>query len=143
VSEAVRVGRRVAQTHARFKQERRVAPAPPVDDSPPKVLDAGTHLVVSGFSEPAVRELLAQLEVKGHQRLSAVVQVGNKWIVSVSNPQLDIEARVEEFGFKRVITGPTREAVQLKLQDFMDRGSTLVQEPELADGVWIAVCEKV
>ena len=50
---------------------------------------------------------------------------------------------VETLGFKRVITGPTRESVQLKLEDFIERGSTLVQEPELADGMWTAVCEHV
>jgi class 3 adenylate cyclase len=142
VSEAVRVGRRVAQTHARFKEERRAAP-PPVDGTPPRVFDAGSHMVVSGFSEPAVREIIARLEAQGHRPLSALVQVGSKWIASVSNPKLAVEATVEELGFKRIITGPTREAVQLKLEDFMQRGSTLVQEPELTDGVWTAVCEHV
>ena len=143
VSEAVRVGRRVAQTHARFKQERRTAPAPASDGGPPKVFDAGTHLVVSGFSEAAVRETLARLESQGHTILSPVVQVGSKWLASVSNPKVSVEATVEEFGFKRVITGPTREAVQLKLQDLVERGWVVVRKPELADGVWSAVCERL
>ena len=142
VSEAVRVGRRVARTHARFKQERRAAPAP-TDASPPKVFDAGTHFVVSGFSEAAVRETLRKLESNGHQLLSPVVQVGSKWLASVSNPRLAVAAKVEEFGFKRVITGPTREAVQLKLQDLVEHGSTVVQPPELEDGLWTAVCERI
>ena len=142
VSEAVRVGRRVAQSHARFKQERRAAPAPS-ETSPPRVFDAGTHLVVSGFSEAAVRELLGKLGAEGHKLLSPVVQVGSKWLASVSNPKLAVEARVEEFGFKRVITGPTREAVQLKVQDLIEHGSTVVQPPELADGMWTAVCERI
>jgi hypothetical protein len=42
-----------------------------------------------------------------------------------------------------MITGKTREAVELKLRDLVDRGARLVQEPELADGVWTAVCEKI
>ena len=142
VSEAVRVGRRVARTHARFKQERRVAPVL-TDDTPPKLFDAGNHLVVSGFSEPAVRELVRKLEAQDHKLISPVVQVGSKWLASVSNPKLAVEAQVEVVGFKRVITGPTRESVQLKLEDLMERGSILVQEPELADGVWTAVCEHV
>lgn len=142
VSEAVRVGRRVAQTHARFKEERRVAPAPS-DATPPKIFDAGTHLIVSGFSESVVRDLVRKLEAEGHKLLSPIVQVGSKWLASVSNPKLAVEARVEELGFKRVITGPTRESVQLKLQDLVERGSTVLQPPELADGVWTAVCEHV
>jgi hypothetical protein len=142
VSEAVRVGRRVAQTHARFKEERRAAPVP-FDSGPPRVFDAGTHLVISGFSETAVREMISGLEAKGHRLLSAVVQVGSKWLASVNNPKLAVEAKVEALGFKSIITGPTREAVQLKLDDLMERGSTLVQKPELSDGVWTAVCEHV
>ena len=142
VSEAVRVGRRVAQTHARFKQERRAAPAP-AEDGPPRVFDAGTHLVVSGFTEAAVRETLAKLEPQGHTLLSPVVQVGSKWLASVSNPKTSVEAKVEEFGFKRVITGVTREAVQLKLQELVERGWVVVRKPELADGEWSAVCERL
>jgi len=46
------------------------------------------------------------------------------------------------FGFKRIVSGPTREAVQLKVQDLIERGAVLVQEAELHDGVWTAVCEK-
>jgi class 3 adenylate cyclase len=142
VSEAVRVGRRVAQTHARFKEERRAAPAP-LDTTPPKLFDAGTHLVVSGFSEAAVRELVHKLDAEGHRLISPVVQVGSKWLASVSNPKLAVEAKVEELGFKRIITGPTKEAVALKVQDLVELGSTVVQAPELADGVWTAVCERV
>lgn len=141
VSQAVRVGRRVAQTHARVRQERRVASTGP-DRSPPQVFDAGSHFVVSGYSERAVRELVQKLEAQGHKPISAVVQVGSKWLASVDNPRLAVQATVEEFGFKRIISGPTREAVQMKLQDLLERGAVLVQEAELADGVWTAVCEK-
>jgi class 3 adenylate cyclase len=142
VSEAVRVGRRVARTHARFKQERRAAPES-ADASPPRLFDAGTHLVVSGFSEAAVRETIGKLEADGHRLLSPVVQVGSKWLASVSNPQLAVEAKVEQLGYKRIITGPTRESVALKLDDLVERGSKVVQAPELSDGVWTAVCEHV
>ena len=142
VSEAVRVGRRVAHTHARFKEERRAAPAP-TEITPPRVFDAGTHLVVSGYTELAVREVLRQLEAEGNKLLSPVVQVGSKWLASVSNPRLSEEAKVEELGFKRIVTGPTKESVQVKLQDLVDRGSTVVQAPELADGLWTAVCERL
>jgi class 3 adenylate cyclase len=142
VSEAVRVGRRVAQTHARFKEERRAAPVV-TQATPPRVFDAGTHLVVSGYSEIAVRELVRQLDAEGSKLLSPVVQIGSKWLASVSNPKLKEEAKVEELGFKRIVTGPTKESVQVKLQDLVDRGSTVVQPPELTDGLWTAVCERL
>jgi len=83
-----------------------------------------------------------KLAAEGCQLLSAMTQVGSKWVASVGNPRLTVQAKVETFGFKRVITGPTVEAVRLKLQDLLERGATLVQDAELADGVWTAVCEK-
>ena len=141
VSDAVRVGRRVAQAHERLKVERRAAPVAP-DPSPPQVFDAGTHFVVSGYSERTVRGLVGKLEAQGHRLLSAVVQVGSKWLASIDNPKLAVPATVEEFGFKRLVSAPTREAVDLKVRDLIERGAVLVQEAELNEGVWTAVCEK-
>jgi hypothetical protein len=50
---------------------------------------------------------------------------------------------VEALGFKRIISGPTKESVEVKLHDLVARGSTLLQPPELADGVWTAICEQL
>lgn len=141
VSEAVRVGRRVAQTQIRRALERRSVPVAP-DTAPPEMFDAGTHYVVSGYSELAVREVIDKLVEGGHKLLSAVVQVGSKWLASVDNPQLAVQASVETFGFKQVICAPTREAVQLKVDELRERGATLVQEPESDGEGWTAVCEK-
>ena len=41
-----------------------------------------------------------------------------------------------------MITGPTREAVLAKLHELLALGGVMIQEPELADGQWTAVCEK-
>jgi hypothetical protein len=98
---------------------------------------------VSGYSEESVRDAVEKLIAGGAKLIAPLSQMGRKWLASVTNPRLEIEARVEEMGFKRVITGPTEEAVQLKLRDLVERGSTVVQPPELADGVWTAVCEQV
>ena len=146
VSKAVRVGRRVAGDQLKLKKRRRAGPDTtfsPVERTPAQVFDAGTHYMVSGYSEESVREAVQKLVAGGGKLIAPLSQMGRKWLASVSNPKLDVEAQVEEMGFKRVITGPTKEAVQLKVQDLVERGSTLVQEPELADGVWTAVCEKV
>ncbi len=146
VSKAVRVGRRVAGQQLKAKKNRRAGPDNTfagVERTPAQVFDVGTHYMVSGYSRDRVNEAVEKLTAKGGKLISPLSQVGRKWLASVTNPMLAVEARVEEMGFKRVITGPTREAVQLKLEDFMGRGSTLVQEPELCDGVWTAVCEHV
>jgi len=142
VTDAVRVGRRVQEAQVRLRRsQRRAAPAPE-DDAPAQVFDAGTHFIVSARGQGKVQDAVKKLAAEGCQLLSPMAQVGSKWVASVGNPRLTVQARVETFGFKRVITGPTVEAVRLKLQDLLERGATLVQDAELADGVWTAVCEK-
>lgn len=85
---------------------------------------------------------MQRLVAKGCKLIAPVARVGSKWLASIENPRLAVEARVEEFGFKRIVTAPTREAVDLKVRDLVERGASLVQEPELADGMWTAVCEQ-
>ena len=74
--------------------------------------------------------------------LSPVTQVGSKWLASVGKPALAVPATVDQLGFKRIVSAPTREAVEAAVQDLLERGAVLVQEAEFADGVWTAVCEK-
>jgi class 3 adenylate cyclase len=141
VTDAVRVGRRVQEAQSRLRSQRRAAPQVE-DNSPAQVFDAGTHFIVSGYSQGSVQEAIKKLATQGCKLLSPLTQVGSKWIASVDNPKLAVQATVEAFGFKHVVSGPTREAVDLKLQDLLTRGAVLVREAELADGVWTAICEK-
>jgi hypothetical protein len=142
VTDAVRVGRRVQEAQARLRRsQRRVTPMAE-EEAPAQVFDAGTHLIVSAYSQARVQEAVKKLGEQGCKLISPVTQVGSKWVASVDNPRLAVPAQVKELGFKRVITGPTREAVALKVQDLLERGAVLVQDAELADGVWTAVCEK-
>jgi hypothetical protein len=141
VTDAVRVGRRVQEAQSKLKSQRRAAP-PVEDDTPAQTFDAGTHFIVSAYSRARVQEAVKKLAEQGCKLLSPMTQVGSKWVASVDNPRLAVQATVQELGFKHVVSGPTLEAVQLKLQDLLERGALLVQEPELADGVWTAVCEK-
>jgi len=142
VTDAVRVGRSVQEAQTRLRRSQRRALPVPEDDAPAQVFDAGTHFIVSARSQAKVQDAVKKLAAEGCQLLSPMAQVGSKWVASLGNPRLTVQAKVETFGFKRVITGPTVEAVRLKLQDLLERGATLVQDAELADGVWTAVCEK-
>jgi class 3 adenylate cyclase len=146
VSKAVRVGRRVAGDQLKLKKRRRAGPDTTftgIERTPAQVFDAGTHYMVSGYSEAGVREAVQKLVAGGGKLIAPLSQMGRKWLASVSNPKLEVEAQVEEIGFKRLVTGPTKEAVELKVQDLVERGSTIVQAAELTDGVWTAVCENV
>ncbi|HEX7218085.1 MAG TPA: hypothetical protein VF280_02595 [Burkholderiales bacterium] len=145
VSKAVRVGRKVAGEQRKVKSKRRAGPDTTFSGTsrtPAQVFDAGTHFMVSGYSEASVKEAVQKLQDKGGRQIGVTSRVGGKWMASVSNPATAVEAQVEALGFKHMITGKTREAVELKLRELVDRGARLVQEPELSDGVWTAVCEK-
>jgi hypothetical protein len=49
--------------------------------------------------------------------------------------------KVEEIGLMRIVTGPTREGVQDKVQELLQGGARLVHDIDQASGVWTAVCE--
>jgi hypothetical protein len=140
VRQGVRVGRRVAEAHSKVKAQRRGGSAL-VDHTPAQVFDAGSHYMISAYSEASVREALDGLIAKGYELKSQPTQIGRKWIASVDNPGA-AGATVEEFGFKRIISGPTREAVELLVKELGETGTVVVQEAELVDGVWRVVCEK-
>lgn len=141
VSQAVRVGRRVAEAQLRAKTERRASPQP-VDRTPARISDAGTHFVVSARSRESLQEALDRLAEKGHKLIAPMTMAGNLWVASVDNPRLAVSATVEELGFTRVVSGPTREAVEAKVQELLQFGAVLVHDVALVDGQWTAVCEK-
>jgi predicted lactoylglutathione lyase len=105
------------------------------------VFDAGTHFMISGYSEASVREAVNKFAERGGKVITEVSKVGAKWLASVDNPRA-AGASVQEFGFTHVISAPTREAVDVKVRELLQMGATLVQEAEFADGAWTAVCEK-
>jgi class 3 adenylate cyclase len=142
VGQAVRVARRVHGEQARAKTHQSAGAAYTViGRTPAQVFDAGTHYMVSGYSEASVREAVEKLAAQGGRLISEVSKVGAKWLASVANPRA-AGASVQQLGFKHIISAPTREAVEVKVRELLDMGATLVQEAELADGVWTAVCEK-
>lgn len=131
----VRVARRIAeQGAARAPRGREAAAAAPV------VTDAGNHLMVSGYTEQGVRAVLERFAAGGVRILSQPTRIGAKWFASVGKADAG-EATVQAFGLKRMVSGPTREAVEAKVQELLEYGARLVRAPELEDGVWTAVCE--
>jgi hypothetical protein len=135
VAEGVRVARRVAGTQSRLKSQRRAVaqPAPRTSveqERPAQVFDAGE----------AVQAALDKLAVGGGKLISPITQLGNKWMASCAHPRMQ-ECHVEEFGYTRYITGPTREAVTQKVEEFLRFGAVLVGEIGYNDGQWSAVCD--
>jgi hypothetical protein len=111
-------------------------------DMPAQVFDTGTHLMVSGYSQLAVLNMLEELAKTGSKVTSPIQKVGAKWMASCERPaEPDSGCKVEEMGFMRIVTGPTREAVADKVNELIDGGARLVHDLEEARGVWTAVCE--
>ncbi len=138
VTEAVRVGRRVAVAQSKVRSERRPGES---SQAPAMVVDAGTHYLISGPSEAAVQKALDELAEQGFKVISPIQQMGSKWMASAENPKLAIKATVEKFGLKQIVTGPTQEAVDEKVSELVGMGAVLLQEAEFFDGQWSAVCE--
>jgi hypothetical protein len=125
-----------------------LGPAPkaepgPASREPARVVDTGTALMISGNSRTSVELALRQLEAKGAVALSAASQVGAKWYASCSHPGHTghVECKVEYVGLKRVVTGPTRDAVATKVAELTSFGAKLVGEIEEIDGRWTAICD--
>jgi class 3 adenylate cyclase len=111
-------------------------------DLPAQVFDAGSHLVVSGYSELSVLSAVEDLERAGAQLRSPIAKMGNKWLATCSAlPTAADECKVEEIGFMRIVTGPTREGVSDKVQELLQSGARLVHDLDEASGIWTAVCE--
>jgi class 3 adenylate cyclase len=109
---------------------------------PAQVFDAGSHLVVSGYSQLTVLSAVEDLERQGAQLRSPISKMGNKWLATCSQlPTAADDCKVEEIGFMRIVTGPTREGVSDKVQELLQNGARLVHDLDEASGVWTAVCE--
>jgi class 3 adenylate cyclase len=109
---------------------------------PAQVFDAGDHLVVSGYSQLTVLSAVEELERGGAQLRSPITKLGNKWMATCTAlPTEADECKVEELGFMRIVTGPSREGVAQRVQELLQSGARLVHDIDEASGTWTAVCE--
>ena len=113
---------------------------PDTNNEPARVFDAGTNLIISGYTQASVEKALADL---GPVKLiSPCSQVGDKWVATCEHPSLPLSAcRVEELGYTRIVTGPSREAVAAKVEELQNTGALLIGNIESVAGTWTAVCE--
>jgi len=118
-------------------------PDPEQERQPASVFDAGTNLIISGYTKRSVQEALDRLVAEGATTVSSIEQINNKWLASCEHPKARVMAcTVVDLGSSRIITGPTQEAVAAKLDELADLGYRLVRDIEAAGGVWTAVCER-
>jgi class 3 adenylate cyclase len=109
---------------------------------PAKVHDAGPNLMISGGSRASVEAALKRLTAQGSSVTSPATLVGGKWIAACSHPaKAQFECTVESLGYKRLVTGPTRQSVADRVADLVAFGARLVGEIEEVDGRWTAICD--
>jgi class 3 adenylate cyclase len=142
VSQAVRVGRRVAEAHARMRAKRSARPQARPAEEPARISDAGSHFIVSGSTRQSVDAVLERMAKEGVKLLSPPALVGARWMATCENRRHAVRVSVEQFGLKSIISGPTREVVEAKVRELLQFGASMVQEIECVDGVWTAVCER-
>lgn len=109
---------------------------------PAQVYDAGGNIVVSGPTRSSVEDELKKLVERGYRALSPAAQMGTRWVASCEHPSVSSSVcKVEELGYTRIVTGPTREAVAAKVEEMVAFGAISVGGVECLNGTWTAVCE--
>ena len=141
VSQAVRVGRRVAEAQARLRAQRRPAAAA-ASPQPATISDAGMHFIVSGTTRESVEAELARFAAEGAKVISAPTQVGAKWMATFENRRASVRVNVEKLGMKTMVTAATREAVEAKVNELVSFGARIDQPIEEIGGVWTAVLDE-
>lgn len=108
-----------------------------------KILDAGAKLLLSGTDAEEIRSVLHDFIRRGAKVVSPPTQLGGKWIAACTHPVRSDggPCKVEELGFKRIVTGPSRSLVRLKAEELVEMGATMIGDVEDVDGVWTALCD--
>ena len=107
---------------------------------PARIFDAGVNVIVSGYSKASVEKAIAELGAV--KLISPVSRVGDKWVATCEHPQVAVsDCKVEELGYTRIVTGPSREAVSAKVEQLLNMGAIQIGDIESIGGKWTAVCE--
>ena len=106
-----------------------------------KVLGADEKVVLSGTDPDEVKSVLRDFVWRGAKVVAPPAQLGREWVAAcvfpIQSPPAD-RTKVEKLGLKRIVTGPTKASVQLRVAEM---GATLIGEIEEVDGTWTAVCD--
>jgi hypothetical protein len=134
-----------------------------------KVLDAGGKLMLSGEQRSEVEARLNEFKSRGSKVIAEPQQIGPNWVAACTlprakepeatsslklsdpdqpiakqasiEPEYDDGCTVEEIGFKRLITGPSRQAVELRIEHLKRFGAEVIVEIEENGDVWTAVVD--
>lgn len=107
-------------------------------------VEAGHAILISGPTEAAVRAALDAFAQQGARPTSEPTRIGPTWVASCERTGSADACTVEEFGLKRIVTGPSAEAVSAKVDELAAAGGLeLVGDIEEQDGQWVAILDSV
>ncbi len=134
-----------------------------------KVLDAGSSLMLTGDTREEVDAALTGYVARGSKVVTQAVAVGNRWTAACtlpaseaegdssddmqlsdyqakaraggSDPEVDDGCTVEELGFKRIVYGPSKRHVLLRVEHMKRFGAELVGEIEQDGARWVAIVD--
>lgn len=135
---------------------------------PAKILDAGDRFVISGDDAVEVEKILQKYLGRGAKLITPVSKVGRNWAAACTIPpkthnmdetqtlnlqevvdaaaaraadEVDDGCRVEEFGFKRIVYGPSLIAVKIRLARMKQFGAEVIGDIEVQEEEWVAVVD--
>jgi hypothetical protein len=105
-----------------------------------KTVRLGGNLLISGVERAVVEAALNAHVKKGAKVLSPVHQLGARWMATcedLSDPVHRCE--LIRMGAQLMVKGPSRDAVQSKLEELLAKGGKVISDPRENSGVWVAV----
>ena len=140
----------------------------PSAPQPVKVFDAGDRLLLSGTNAEEVQQALDRHVERGAKVVTRLCQVGRSWTAACTLPPKPGSAddtttlslaeirkaavqearydtndgcRIEELGLKRMVFGPSRLALERRIEHLQQFGAQLLGEIEQIDEEWVAVLD--
>ena len=106
------------------------------------VHDAGHRIVLSCDDGEHLHAVMANLRSEGAEKVQMPIRVGKRWVASFENPALK-KCTVESFGYQILVSGPERDVVFARSQQFRERGAQIVRGPVKEGRVWRIYLEEL
>lgn len=132
-----------------------------------KVLDAGGKLVLTCDLRLELEAALEEFMRQGARVVSPPGRLGSTWVAACTvppsmssepnstltlaesetagtsheQPEFEDGCTIAELGFKRIITGPSKRAVELRIEHFKKYGADVLGEVEQQGSDWVAVVD--
>ena len=91
---------------------------------------------------PGPGGLTRALLSEGAEKVQMPIRVGRRWVGSFENPALK-KCTVESFGYQILVSGPERDVVFARSQQFRERGAQIVRGPVKEGRVWRIYLEEL